>query len=401
MKRRLLPVLLAMSIAGLTTATHAALSERTWQRLGEIHALIQEQQFPEAVAALDELSERTRGNPHEQALVLEARATLEERRDEPEAALALIDEALALSGVPTEARLQLRYTQARLLLAAGRATAALAVMDDWFEEVREPAPRAVMLRAAVYAELGREQEAIAAARDAIERSRQPRAGWYGFLVGLLLTQEDYAGAAPLLERMVAHWPLEARYWEQLAAVRMYVDDQAGALAALRLAHAHGLLEREATIVRLVRLAVAEGLPEPGGRLLEAALDKEMVARSGDHLELLGNAWLQAREWDRATSALERAAELAEDGELYVQVARIALERQDARAAVDMLSRALERGVEDPAGVRLLQGMAWLEMDALDEAVTAFRRAQEDEDVAPRAGQWLRYVEAVRENSGTP
>ena len=393
MLSRLLPICCVL-LALVCTPAWAMLSERVWEQLSEIHEQISEDQLDEARSALDSLAGQVSDNSHEAARVLEARARLHEVRGEADTALELIGEALAIKAIPDDLRLHLEYARARLLVEQGEFETALARLDDWFEAVASPAPRAWMLRALIYLELERADDAIAAARSAIDMASQPRADWYGFLAAALMREELWSEARAVLQNMLRHWPLRARYWEQLAVVQLQLEDPAGALTTLRAADAAGLLARESAIVRLVRLAMMEGLPAPGARLLEQALEAELIEGTDAHLELLADAWLMAREWALAMAVLEQLATGDENGDTWLRIARLAFERQQPQAAVGYGRRALDAGVDNPSRAWLLKGMAHIELNQYEEAAHAFEQASEDEAVARQAGQWLRYIEAI-------
>lgn len=376
------------------TPAGATLSERVWEQLSEIHEHISEQRLEAAATALDRLARQVDGDSHEAARMLEARARLHEMRDEPDEALALIEQALAIEEQPQDLRQHLEYMRARLLMAQARYEEALARLEAWFDAVEAPAPRAWMLRAAIYQQLDRPGDAIEAARRAIDMADRPRADWYGFLAGVLMQESAWTEARKVLETMLGHWPLKARYYEQLAAVHMQLDDHAAALTTLRMADAAGVLERESAILRLVQLAMMEEIPAPAGRLLEQALAEGLVETIPEHLEVLADAWLMAREWARAMDALEQLARRSGEGAPWLRMARLAFERQQPERVVRYVGEALAAGVDTPARARMLEGMAHIELAQYEQAAAAFEQAREDEDIASQAGQWLRYIEAI-------
>lgn len=372
----------------------ATLSERVWEQLSDIHEHISEQRLEAAETALDRLARQVAGGSHAAARMLEARARLYEARGEPDEALALIEQALAIEAQPGDLRQHLEYARARLLVEQARYEEALARLEAWFDAVEAPAPRAWMLRAAIYQQLDRPGDAIEAARRAIDMADRPRADWYGFLAGVLMQESAWEAARRVLETMLGHWPLKARYHEQLAAVHMQLDEHAAALTTLRMADAAGVLERESAILRLVQLAMMEEIPAPAARLLEQALADGLVETTPEHLEVLADAWLMAREWARAMDVLEQLARRSDEGGPWLRMARLAFERQQPAQVVAYAGKALAAGVQAPARARMLEGMAHIELTQYDQAAAAFERAREDEDIASQAGQWLRYIEAI-------
>jgi tetratricopeptide (TPR) repeat protein len=117
-------------------------------------------------------------------------------------------------------------------------------------------------------------------------------------------------------------------------------------------------------------------------------------------EKLGNCWVAAREYDRAVPALERAADLAETGDLYVRLGEVQVQREDWVGAAAALRRGLEKGrLANPGNAQLLLGIASYGQRKPEEARTWFRRAAQHGKTRAEAEGWLQHVEQELGSSG--
>src|SRR5690606_32864425 len=138
---------------------------------------------------------------------------------------------------------------------------------------------------------GKYKEAIPYAKQAIAASAEPRESWYQLLIASNFELKDYAQAAEALKDAISKWPEKADYWEQLASVYVLLGNERKGLATLRLAWESGVLKKENSIRSMVQLAITQGIPEHGARLLDRALQQEALPRDETYLDLLANAWL--------------------------------------------------------------------------------------------------------------
>ena len=120
--------------------------------------------------------------------------------------------------------------------------------------------------------------------------------------------------------------------------------------------------------------------------------KTRVEADAKSLELLANSWLLARENDRAVDPLKRAAELAEEGDVYVRLGQVYLEREDYSAASDALAKGLERGVKKEGDAHLLLGITYYNEKKLKSARRSFRAARQFEDSKEHAVLWIQMLD---------
>ncbi len=238
-------------------------------------------------------------------------------------------------------------------------------------------------------------KAIPYAELAIASADTPRESWYQLLTAAHFELKAFEAAAGVLQRMIAGWPDKSGYWEQLASVYVLLEDEARALATLRLAWLAGTLEKEASIKSMVQLAVARGIPEHAARLMEAAFDKELLPRDDTYVRMLANAWVSAREHEAAVAAFTELAEIEEKGDPLLRVANLHIEQGAWDAAETALESAIDGGLDEPGKAWLLLGIAFAEQEKFKDSFAALRKARSFDDTKRQATRWLGYAEDMR------
>ena len=109
--------------------------------------------------------------------------------------------------------------------------------------------------------------------------------------------------------------------------------------------------------------------------------------------------IAAREYDKATQPLGQAASLHENGDLYVRLAEVLMQREKWPEAQDALQRALDKGkLKDTGNTKLLMGIAVYSQDKPKEARTWFQQASEYPNEKKAALGWLQHIDS-EQNSG--
>lgn len=376
-------------------------SPYAFEKLDQAQQLLGEEKYDEARQVLRKLLERKGLSDHEKALALQILgyvAAGEERYDE---AARFFEQCLELSALPEEAMRDLRYNLAQLYVALERYSEAATLLAEWVAAVETPPASAYYLLAVARAQAGDRRGALEPAREAVRRADKPREPWLQLLVSLLLEEKRYKESIPVLQQLIEQFPKRV-YFQQLSAVHAELGREDKAFAVLQLAHLRGLLDADREVRNLVRMYLYHEIPFHGGRILQRALERGVVATDADAWELLADCWLRAREWDQALPALERAAALSPKGELFLRLARIHAERERWPRAARAAEQALKRGgLRDPGQAYLLLGIARAALEQLDAAEDALHRAQRFDSSRESARAWLRHVESQRRLAGRP
>jgi tetratricopeptide (TPR) repeat protein len=372
----------------------AMISERAFRRFEALTDLYTDGRYREALAAVDAYL-GAELNDYERALGEQMRGYVLVALERLDEATRHFEEALRLDALPGNAHFSTMKSLAQLYAATGRWRDAVDTLSRYLGHQAEPAPEDGVLMARNLVELGRHRDALPWVRNAIAAAGgQAPESWHQLELAIHFETEDYRRALNVLAVLVARWPDRLRYWEMMAGAHQELGQQAEALAALLAAYHGGLVIEEPKILNLVRMSLRAQSPYLAGRILQRAIDEGRVAASASHLELLLQAWIAAREYDRAAAVVERLAPMTGNGELHVQQARLAMEQGRWQDSLEAARRGLELGrVSSPGGAWLIVGIALLELGQLRESGEAFQRAQQfDEDSRRQAREWQRFVE---------
>ena len=362
-----------------------------------------EEQYDEAQKELDRVY-LNRLNPAEQALIHEAYAYLANAREERvearrrlAAAAATVDDL----GVRPDKALDLRYQIALLHVQDQNWTEAAKAMEAWFRDtataaeqgVAKPAnPLSYYMLALTYYQLEEYDKAVVPARTAVEKGEPPKEGWLQLLLGIYLLEKKYEESIPVLEQLVSLYPGKTHFMN-LSTVYGALGRLEEAAVPLQLAYEGGFLTTDADLRRLGQLLLYLGLPYRSARLLELGMEEERLEPDIESLSMIGNSWIAAREFEASIAPLEQAASLSEDGELYVRLAQVHVQRENWDGATDALRKGIEKGdLEDPGGANLLMGIAFYSQERRTEARRWFQRATAFENTRGEARVWVTHVD---------
>jgi tetratricopeptide (TPR) repeat protein len=348
-------------------------------------------------AALAELEhDAGRLTDYERALTWQLAGSAQASEEHYADAATSFERSLASGGLPEAVQNDVRYDLAQVYVLLERYADAAETLRVWFAAVEKPPPAAHYLLAMTYMQMDDHARALPHARAAVQQTDAPQESWLQLLLALLVDDGRYHEALPVAERLVERFPKKS-VWLQLSAVHARLDQRREALGALEAAYDQGMLTQSDEIVRLVQLYLYAGVPYRGAAVLEKALRAGAVAPSATTWELLANAWLQARERERALVPLANAARLADTGEVYVRLAQLQLDRQQWNDARASLAAAIRKGgLGDPGRTQLLLGIANASEGRWDAARAAFTAAQGYPATKSAATEWLASVNREQE-----
>lgn len=377
---------------GKTVALNPAIAER----LLRANALLEKDETDDALEVIDELAGLRKLGPADIAQIHRFRGYILISKGDSATAAQEFETSLAQNALDDGARLGMTYSLAQTYTQTGKYDRALELIDDWFETAANPKPDAYFLRAMILVQQEKFAEALAPARTAIENAPQARESWLQLLAAIEFELHDYAAVASTLERLVAVAPKTKRYWVQLATIQNALDEDDKALATLSLAHQAKLLDADREYRQLARLSFVNELPYRCAETLEEGMSAGVVTADADSYDLLANCYIAARETDRALQPLEKAGELAPEGQNYLLLGQLHLQHDRFEPARVALTKALANAKPDRRGsVELLLGIAQLGLDRFDDAERSFRAASGDDKIRSAAESYLRHLAQQR------
>lgn len=369
-----------------------SMTEPVYRRLGAIHELMGENNFEKALSDLSKLANAAL-NDHEKALVQQTFGFIYIQQNRNREALASFEKALSYNALPGNVIQGMRYSLAGLYAAEGEFLKSIETMRLWFEYEAEPKAEAYMVIASAYAELDRYENALPYVQKAIEVSPKPVESWYMLELAIHIDKDRYADAATVLRKMVQIWPAKPKYWQLLSSTYLQLGDDGKALDTMMVSYRNGMVTDESGIVALVQLNMLQDIPYAAGTILADAIENGTVERNRKNLDLLLQAWTDAREFEFAIGVIDQLSALSNDGKYLMRKAIFLNEMGQWDGVPEAVDGALELGIDNTADAHMLKGMALVELGQFQDALAAFAkvRALDDADARRNATEWIAFV----------
>lgn len=202
-------------------------------------------------------------------------------------------------------------------------------------------------------------------------------------LGAELSLKRWRDATETLKALIAKEPENKTWWVQLVASYQHLDAFSDMLNTLVLAERSGLTLSADEKMLQAQLYVKQGVPEKG-----AAVLRQLNETSATEQRLAAEAsyWQQAKEWDNAIAAWERAAMI--ESKYFWIGAQLALQQRQYQKGLDLLEKVDDKAPKDR--VALAKALAY---DKLDKPALALQHAELAQSLfpSPDAASWVEYL----------
>ena len=399
--RQGLLVVLAILIAGpaLAQSNKFSFSARNQKKMIKVITLLQEEGDTAAAQEILESINLKRAKPYGRARILQMLGTMAASEEDFEKALDYLERCVAENALQPEDQLRSLYLVGQLQTMLERYDDAIVTLESWISQVETPAPGSYYTLAVTYYQAERPDDALNAAKKAVELSDDPREPWYRLLLSLYLERSEYEEALTILDNMILNFPNKA-YWSQMAAIYAQLDNMSRSLAVQQFAKSEGFLTESKDLTRVAQMFMVEGLPHRGAEVMRQGLEDGSIEKTEQAFQTLSDTLLQSREWEQALDPLGKAAELHKNGSLYVRLAQVNLQLGRWGDARSSLNLAFEKGdLSDEGQAHILFGIAAANDKKWNASVAAFKRAQGFDGTRVVAGKWIAYVQREQARLG--
>jgi tetratricopeptide (TPR) repeat protein len=382
---------LVLGLAGGAGAANYTVDPKTGKKLLAIQEMLQAEQYDQAEQLLESFNIK-KLNDYEASIVYQFLGYVTANQERYEEAASHFENCLERQGLPPPAQLSTRFSLAQINMALERWEDAVRHFQIWFQTAENPNSSAYYVLAAAYYQWGKPAEALAPAKKAVELGGvTPKQSWLQLLLALHMEKKEYKEALPLLEKLVTLYPKKS-YWIQIAAVYSELGEDKKSLAAQQLAYHQGLLTTDRELTRMAQMYLYHDLPYRAAQVMKTGLADGSIESTEKAWRLLGDSWLAAREYDLALEPLATAASLSDDGDLYVRLGQVYIQREEWEPAVGALRQALDKGgLRDEGDAHLLIGIARYNQKQIEAARASFARARNEEKTRQAADRWLQHI----------
>ena len=133
-------------------------------------------------------------------------------KEDYEATIGAFERAIATGDLPPRVVSDLTYGLAQLHLAKERPRKSLQLMDQWFAaQEKEPGGDPYALKAQIHLILDELRAAEQAIKKALSKEEEPKQQWTRILLSVLLQEERYGEARPILKMRFRFGPVSKRF----------------------------------------------------------------------------------------------------------------------------------------------------------------------------------------------
>lgn len=386
------------------TKKTVAMSQQVYEGLQETQELVEAGNYGPAHAGLDKLRTKKGLSSYEMAQIWNLSAYAYYNQERYRDAINSYEQVMAQPDLPDALVQSTLKTMSQLYFTSENYQKALETVKRLMSMVADPSPDVYMLLGQAYFQLKQYDNALVPIKTGIQKFRdqgkKPKENWLLLLRVIYYEKSDYRNMAQVLQELIQHYPKD-QYVLTLAGAYSEMGDTKKQLTLTEVLYDSGFLTQGHHIVNLANLYLMHETPYKAAVLLDKEMKADRVKTNARHLRLLSQAWYQAREDGKAIPPLKRAAEMSNEGELFIRLAQAHVNLEQWDEAANALERGLQLGgVKRPDQANVMLGMALFNQKKLRPARNAFAAALSDSRSERVARQWIGHVDSEIERAAT-
>jgi len=372
------------------------ISEKVYRKFAESQEFMEVDDYANALKVLAEIEENKKLSSTEFIQLYRMYGIVYFNQERYQDAIKAFQTLLKQEEISDREKNDTLFTLAQLHFQIEDWKGAIVILNDWFAAVENPPPEPYIMLASAYYQTDQYEKVIAPVEKAMEvareRDKPVKERWWLLLRAGYYEMNNNAKVTEILEILVVNWP-KKDYWTMLSGMYGELNKEKQQLGAWEAAYDQGLLVKNTEIVTLAQLLMQAEAGYKAARILEKGFADGFVEDKESNQRLLSQAWQMAAEYEKAIEPLKKAAKVSDNGELDVRLASnyLSLNRHDECIASSR--EGLKKGgLKRPAVGQELLGMCLFDKKRFEEAKTAFRQAAKDDKIAPRARNWIKFIE---------
>ncbi len=379
------------------TKQTVAMSQQVYEKLTEVQEFMEAEDFVNAQRRLEDLKVNEKLSPYERAQTWNLQAYLSYLQEDYRGALNAYEQVLRQPELPEGLVQSTLKTVAQLQFMTEDYDGSLATIRRLMDIVPEVSAEIVLLEGQIYYQQERYREALGPLNRAVQmyrdKGQDPKENWLLLLHSCYLQLGEYQELLGVLKELIALYPKD-QYILTLAGVHSELGDTKKQLALTEVLYESGAIDPKRHATNLANLYLLHNVPYKAAVTLDKEMAADNVEANDRNLRLLSQAWYQAREDEKAIPPLRRAADLSNDGDLYVRLAQSHVNLEEWSEAEGAIRNALRiGGLKRTDQAYILLGMSLMNQTKLTAAKDAFNNAARDERSRRAAQQWVAFVDS--------
>ena len=394
----------APGMIGLSSVAHATEQAATvrpeiGKPLQAAQDLVKAQKYREALAKVHEAEAVGGKTPAEQFTIDRMRAVAAYGAGDNETAAKSFEAVIAAGRLPAGDQIKYVQTLGGLYYRLKDYPKAITWLSRYLKEGGDdPKIRALLVQTYyLNNDLGRASQELRADLQADDKAgRTPSEDQLQLLANLAARQNDKAGYANAMERLVAHYP-KKEYWADLLnrvqSKPGYADRLTLDLYRLKLAS--GQLQSAAQYMEMSQLALQAGFPAEGKKIVDLGFQNNVLGAGPEaprHKRLRDLAAKNAAEDLKTMAQGEADAGKNKDGIGLVNLGYAYVTVGEFEKGIDLMEQGIRKdSLKRPEDAKLHLALAYLQADKKAKAIQTFKTVQGADGSADLARLWVMQV----------
>ena len=375
-----------------------SLNSRVYSQLARAQQLADGGDVKGGLEVLDSVKAKSGSlNSYETAMMYNFYGFIYYNAEQMTEAMAAFEQVVAQDPIPESLEKSTLFSLAQLAMANEEYSKTISFLERW-ESINEgdiPVKNNVLKAQASYQ--GKDYQNAAqyidlALAEAKEQEVEPKENWFVLQRAAYFELKQPKKVASILEEMVRRFN-KPEYWVQLAGMYGEIGAEDKQLAVLEAAYQQGYISKQSDFRNLAQIYYFSGLPYKAASVMEQGINQKVLTKNVKNVKFLSQAWITAKELDKAVETLEVLSTLENNGTAHQQIAEIRLQQGKYKDVIEAAFEAEKRGdLTNPGNLYLALGMAHFNLKEFEAAIEALNMASEYKNVQRMATQWLKFVE---------
>lgn len=320
-------------------------SQRLVKQLNALSEASTEGDAAKGLPLADEILANERANEYDKSMaaLLAGQLLL---NDDNERALTYLQQAIDTGGLDNNNHFQSMMIIAQLQAQDQQYDQALASLDRYLTESGSSDPKDQALKGNILYRLERYPEAIATLKPLVESGGEVDPQWTQILMGAYAESGNSAEATRMAEQAAQAAPDDKRSQVNLAVSYLQTDQNDKAIEVFERLRAAGQLTEESEYRNLYALYLnGENKEREAIAVIDEGLQKGILKEDYRTMAALGQANYFSEQIEPAIAAWRKAAPLAENGETYLNLARVLHQEGRSAEAKEAAQQAIAKGLK--------------------------------------------------------
>ncbi|MFC5570831.1 tetratricopeptide repeat protein [Lysobacter yangpyeongensis] len=323
-------------------------SAKATPKLQKMMKLYDADKAAEARAMADEILGNESFNAYDRSFAAQIAAQIAYESDDSNAAIAYLDKALSLNGLDNNGHYNAMLMKAQLQLQEDKYPEGLATIDQFLSETKSQNPEHLVIKGNALYRMEKYPEAAAVLKQAIDATPEPRADWQQLLMAAYAESGQADQAIAMAEKVAAKSPNDKRAQMNLVAVYLQSDKYDQAAATLEKLRAAGQFTEDKDYRQLYATYLnSEGKEKQAAVVIKEGLDKGILKPDHQAYLALAQSYYFSDQPIPAIDAYKKAAPLDDDGETYLNLARLLWQEDRIPEAKEAAKQAIAKGLKKP------------------------------------------------------